>query len=73
MEIVAGSDLLAVVPMAVARRMIAQGVLRKLHVSVDLTGMSISVVWRRTGEADPLFSRFRDALVVASMGRTRKL
>ena len=73
MEIVASSDLLAVVPMSVARRMIAEGVLRKLHVSVELTGMSIAVIWRRTGEADDLIGRFRDALVVASMGRSRKI
>ncbi len=72
LEMVAVSDLLAVAPMSVARRMISQGALRKLKVSADLTGMSISVIWRRTGEADPLVSRFRDALVVASMGRVRK-
>lgn len=59
--------------MSVARRMIAQGVLRKLQVSVELTGMSIAVIWRRTGEADDLIGRFRDALVVASMGRSRKI
>jgi DNA-binding transcriptional LysR family regulator len=72
LEMVAMSDLLAVAPMSVARRMISQGALRKLNVSADLTGMSISVIWRRTGEADTLVSRFRDALVVASMGRVRK-
>ena len=72
LEMVAESDLLAVAPISIARRMITQGALRKLHVSADLTGMSISVIWRRTSEADTLVSRFRDALVVASMGRVRK-
>lgn len=72
MEIVAVTDLLAVAPLSVARRMIAQGVLRKLQVSARLTGMSISVIWRRTGDMDALISSFCDALVASSGGRARR-
>jgi DNA-binding transcriptional LysR family regulator len=71
-EIVAVTDLLAVAPLSLARRMITQGTLRKLQVSATLTGMSISFIWRRTGDTDALIGRFRDALVVASVGRVRK-
>ncbi|CAN7770055.1 LysR substrate-binding domain-containing protein [Variovorax sp. LjRoot84] len=72
MDMVATTDLLAVAPLAVVRRHVASGHLHKLPVSVDLTGMSISVIWRRTGESDALVTRFRDALVLASAGRARK-
>jgi DNA-binding transcriptional LysR family regulator len=72
MDMVATTDLLAISPMVVARRFIASGRLHKLPVSVDLTGMSISAIWRRTGENDALVARFRDALVLASVGRLRK-
>jgi hypothetical protein len=34
--------------------------------------MSIAAIWRRTSELDPLAMRFRDALVAASAGRTRR-
>jgi hypothetical protein len=34
--------------------------------------MSVSAIWRRTGENDALVARFRDALVLASVGKLRK-
>jgi DNA-binding transcriptional LysR family regulator len=72
MGVAATTDLLAVAPLTVARRYMASGQLHKLPASVDLTAMSISAIWRRTGESDALVARFRDALVLASVGRVRK-
>jgi DNA-binding transcriptional LysR family regulator len=72
MDMAATTDLLAIAPLAVARRHIASGRLHKLPATVDLTGMSVSAIWRRTGENDALVARFRDALVLASVGRVRR-
>jgi DNA-binding transcriptional LysR family regulator len=72
MAMAAATDLLALAPLAVARRFIAAGQLDKLTVAVDLTTMAIWGIWRRTSENDALVMRFRDALVLASVGRVRK-
>lgn len=69
---VAATDLLAVVPLPVAQRMIAKGELQRLPARVELTRMSLSIVWRRTADADPLVSRFRDAVVAASRRPDRR-
>jgi DNA-binding transcriptional LysR family regulator len=72
MAMVASTDLLALAPLAVARRYIAAGQMERLAAAVDLTSMAISAIWRRTSENDALVARFRDALVLASVGRLRK-
>ncbi|MDB5858450.1 MAG: bacterial regulatory helix-turn-helix protein LysR family protein [Ramlibacter sp.] len=72
MAMAASTNLLALAPLAVARRYLAVGQLDKLPVAVDLTTMAIWGIWRRTGENDALVTRFRDALVLASVGRVRK-
>jgi DNA-binding transcriptional LysR family regulator len=69
---VATTDLLALAPRVVAQHYIAAGRLQKLPAAVTLTGMSVSAIWRRTGENDALVARFRDALVLASVGKLRK-
>lgn len=69
---IATTDLLALAPRVVAQHYIAAGQLQKLPAAVALTGMSVSAIWRRTGENDALVARFRDALVLASVGKLRK-
>jgi DNA-binding transcriptional LysR family regulator len=66
METVAVTDLMALAPFAVARRMIASGELHQLRVKVELAPMPLSFVWRRTGDDEPLAILFRDALVQAA-------
>jgi DNA-binding transcriptional LysR family regulator len=72
LELLARTDLLALAPLALARRHVASGALQRLSCAAALPGMSIAAIWRRTSELDPLAMRFRDALVAASAGRTRR-
>jgi DNA-binding transcriptional LysR family regulator len=65
----AATDLLAVVPLPLAQRLIAKGELQRLSAKVELTRMSVSAIWRRTADLDPLLVRLRDALVTACRER----
>lgn len=66
METVAVTNLLAVAPLAVARRMIAAGELHQLKLPLDLARMPLSLVWRRSGSDDALIRLFRKALLTAA-------
>jgi DNA-binding transcriptional LysR family regulator len=72
MDMVATTDLLGMAPLAVARRHVAAGRVHRLPVMVNLAGMSISVIWRKSSGNDAMVTRFRDALVLASVGSVRK-
>lgn len=63
LDIVSKTDLLAVSPLALARRHIDLGWVRHLQCAVDLNAMAISVIWRRTSSSDSLLTAFRDVLV----------
>jgi DNA-binding transcriptional LysR family regulator len=73
METVAVTNLLALAPMAVAKRMIRSGELHQLNVPVDLARMPISLVWRRSGAGDPVLELFRKALVRAAKPRGERV
>jgi DNA-binding transcriptional LysR family regulator len=66
MQTVVTTDLLAIAPLAVARRMISAGELHRLKAPVDLPCMPLSVVWRRSGSDDRVGKLFRKALVAAA-------
>jgi len=70
MEIVAATDLLGVVPLAVARRHLTAGSLHELTLKAALARIPISLIWRRSSRTDPLLGRLRDALVTATANHT---
>lgn len=66
LDVVASTNLLGVSPMALARRQIEAGRVHRVACSVELNGMAISAIWRRTSGSDPIVMRFKDALLDCS-------
>jgi DNA-binding transcriptional LysR family regulator len=71
-SLAAATDLVTVVPQSLVARALATGELAQIESPLDLSGIAVFVMWRRTGEDDALVARFRDALMATRRRSQRR-